>query len=147
MHFDGTVTINMSRETVWQFLTDPHAVGQCVPGLKSLDVIVPDEKFQAVAGVGLGSMQIAFTINADWVELDTPKHAIMKAHCTAPGSAADVTCEMALADGGDGATTLDWTAEVMVVGRIASLAARLMSTVAAKLTGQFFKCVKQHIEV
>jgi carbon monoxide dehydrogenase subunit G len=95
----------------------------------------------------LGSMQITFTIDADWVRLDAPNHAIMKAHSTAPGSAADVTCEMSLADGVDGVTTLDWTAEVMVVGRIASLAARLMSTVAAKLTGQFFKCVKQHIEV
>ena len=42
MQFDGTETINKPREAAWRFMTDPHAVSQCVPGLKSLDVIAPD---------------------------------------------------------------------------------------------------------
>ena len=41
MNFKGTVTINAPREKVWAFLTDPSKLTECVPGLESLDVIVP----------------------------------------------------------------------------------------------------------
>src|SRR5204863_7457199 len=48
MNFKGTVTINAPREKVWAFLTDPSRLTECAPGLESLDVIVPNEKFRAV---------------------------------------------------------------------------------------------------
>ena len=43
MHLEGTVTIDASRDKVWEFLTGPHAVGQCAPGLESMEVIVPEK--------------------------------------------------------------------------------------------------------
>ena len=39
MDFKGDVTINAPRERVWAFLTDPHQVTQCAPGLQSVEVI------------------------------------------------------------------------------------------------------------
>jgi carbon monoxide dehydrogenase subunit G len=41
---------------------------------------------------------------------------------------------------------MKWTANVVVVGTIASLAARLMGSVSKKLTAEFFSCVKKRIE-
>ena len=146
MHLEGTTTIQAPREQVWQFLTDPHKVGQCAPGLESLEITTPDRKFRAVASIGLGTVKARFTTDVEWVELDAPNRAKMKAHGTAPGSAMDATSEMLLADGPDGATDMKWTADVVVVGTIASLAARLMGSVTQKLTGEFFNCVKKKIE-
>src|SRR6185295_16574894 len=45
-----------------------------------------------------------------------------------------------------GATELRWSADVTVVGTIASLAARLMGGVTQKLTSAFFEEVKKRIE-
>jgi len=146
MHLEGTVNIKASREKVWRFLTDPHAVSQCAPGLESLEIITPDQKFRAVVSVGFGTVKVRFVTDVEWVELDAPNKAKMKVHGTAPGSAMDATSEMALADGPDGSIEMKWTADVVVLGTIASLASRLMGSLTQKLTEAFFECVKKKIE-
>lgn len=146
MHFEGTVTINAPRETVWRFLTDPAGVSQCVPGLESIEVLEPGRRFRAVAGIGFGTVKARFTNEVEWVELDVPNHARMKAHGTAPGSATDVESGMRLSDNPAGGTDLHWTADVLVSGTIASLAARLLGGVTQKLTAAFFDCVRATIE-
>jgi uncharacterized protein len=146
MQLEGTVTINASRERVWEFLTDPHAVSQCAPGVQSLEIIEPDKKFRANVSVGLGTVKAKFTMDVEWLELDAPNRARMKGHGTAPGSAVDLLSEMVLVENSSGGTELNWTADVTVLGTIASLAARLMGSVTQKLTTSFFACVKQKIE-
>ena len=146
MQFKGSVAIDATREDVWAFLTDPHAVSKCAPGLQSMKVIEPNHKFRAIAAVGFGTVKATFTTDVEWLELDELNRAKMKAHGSAPGSAVDAIAEMQLSDGEGGTTLLDWSAEVTIVGTIASLASRLMSSVTKKLTSQFFDCVKRKIE-
>ncbi|HEX6303868.1 MAG TPA: carbon monoxide dehydrogenase subunit G [Anaerolineales bacterium] len=146
MQFDGTVNIEAPREKVWEFLTDPNLVSQCAPGLKSVEVIEPDKKFRAVAGVGFGSVKVTFETDVEWVEVDAPNYAKMKAHGKAPGSGVDINSTMKLSDGPDGATEMQWSADIVVVGTIASMASRLMGSVTRRLTADFFNCVKDKIE-
>ena len=147
MHFEGNVSIGAPRQKVWESLTDPYFVSQCAPGLESMDVIEPNKRFQAVAGAGFGSIKITFKTDVEWVELDPPTRAAMKVHGTAPGSAMDMTSAMILSDGPDGSTELNWSAEVVILGTIASVAARLMHPVTNLLVGALFKCIKGKIEV
>ncbi|HLF24706.1 MAG TPA: carbon monoxide dehydrogenase subunit G [Anaerolineae bacterium] len=146
MHFQGSVPIGAPREKVWDFLTDPHTVSQCAPGLESVEIITPDKKFRAVVSAGFGSVKVTFTLDVEWLELDAPQRARMKAHGSAPGSATDITSEMILHEAPNGATDLKWTADIVVLGTIASLAARLMGSVTQELVGTFFNCVKSKIE-
>lgn len=147
MKLDGTVTIDAPREKVWQFLTDAEGVSKCAPGLESMEIITPDEKFKVVASVGFGTVKVTFTTDVEWVELDPPNQAQVKAHGTAPGSAIDATAEMTLSDGSEkDSTDMAWKADVLVSGSIASLASRLMPSVTRKLTGAFFDCVKKNVE-
>ncbi len=146
MNFKGTVTINAPREKVWAFLTDPTQLTECAPGLEKLDVIVPNEKFRAVASAGFGAIKATFLTDATWMGLDPPNRARMKIHGTAPGSSVDGTSEMVLSDGANGSTVLNWSSDITVVGTIASLAARLMGVVTQKLTDAFFECVRKKIE-
>jgi carbon monoxide dehydrogenase subunit G len=146
MQLKGTVAIRAPRARVWEFLTDPHQVSQCAPGVESVEVTEPGKRFRGVASIGFGSVKVRFAGDVEWLALEAPDRAKMKAHGTAPGSAADVISEMKLSDGADGATQLDWTADVNIVGQLASLAARLMGPVSQKLTGVFFDCVRQKIE-
>ncbi|MBI5347804.1 MAG: carbon monoxide dehydrogenase subunit G [Chloroflexi bacterium] len=146
MHLQGSTLINAPRPTVWKFLTDVQSVAQCAPGVESVEIIEPDKKFRATASVGFGSVKVKFSGDGEWVEMDEPNRAVVKGHGKAPGSAADVFAEMILSDTGDGGTEMKWSAEVNIMGSIASIASRMMGTVAQKLTGEFFNNVKQKIE-
>jgi carbon monoxide dehydrogenase subunit G len=147
MRFHGTVTINAPREKVWNFLTDPQQIAACAPGLESVEIVEPNQKFRAVASIGFGAVKATFVTDATWMGLDPPNHASMKFHGKAPGSAVDGTSEMALRDGEkSGETILDWSSDVTVIGTIASLAARLMGPVTQKLTDSFFDSVRKKIE-
>jgi carbon monoxide dehydrogenase subunit G len=146
MHFEGTLSIRASREKVWDYLTDPEKVSKSAPGLESLEIVEPGKKFRATTSIGFGSVKVRFVNDVEWVDLDPPNMARMKAHGTAPGSGVDATTSMTLTDGQDGATELAWTADVNVVGTIASLAARLMGGVTKKLTTAFFESVRKEIE-
>jgi carbon monoxide dehydrogenase subunit G len=75
--------------------------------------------------VGFGATRVTFANDVEFVALDPPNHATLKAHGTAPGSAADVTSEMQLVAVSAETTELQWSADVVVLGTIASLAARL----------------------
>jgi hypothetical protein len=146
MHLSGTVLINAPRQKVWAFLTDPHQVSQCAPGVEKVEVVEEGRKFRAIAAIGFGAVKARFTGDAEFVELDAPNRAFIKAHGNAPGSAADVTSEMKLSDGPDGTTEMAWTADIAILGQLASLAARMMAPVSQKLTEQFFACAKKKIE-
>jgi carbon monoxide dehydrogenase subunit G len=146
MHAEGSVTIDAPRQDVWTFLTDPGQVGTCAPGLESMEIVEQNKRFRAVVSVGFGSMKARFGADIEWVELDEPARAKMRAHGTAPGSTADAVSEMKLHENESGGTDLNWTADITIQGTIASLATRLMGSMTQRLTGEFFDCVKKRIE-
>jgi len=146
MHLQGNVTINAPRPQVYQFLTDPNQVSQCAPGVESVEIIEPNKRFRGTASIGFGTVKARFVGDVEWLELVPPERAKMKAHGGTTGSAADVISEMTLSDLPAGATQLHWTADITIVGQLASLAARLMGTVSQKMTGVFFDCVRKKIE-
>jgi len=145
MHFEGSVPINASREKVWAFVVDPEQVGQCGPGVESIEV-VDASHFKVVAKVGIGFISAKFNVNMEFAELDAPDRAVIKAHGQAPGSAVDANASMALSDDGTGGTTMDWVADVNLSGTLASVGARLIEGTANKMIGQTFDCMKTKLE-
>jgi len=145
MKFAGTVDIAAPRDKVWAFVTDPNQVGQCGPGVESIEVI-DGTHFKATAKVGIGFISARFVVNMDMAELDPPDRAVIKAHGQAPGSAVDATAQMTLSDGPNGGTTMDWSADVAIAGSLASLGARLIEGTANKMIGQTFACMKSKLE-
>jgi carbon monoxide dehydrogenase subunit G len=145
-HFEGTVTIKAPRSEVWEFLIDPQKVGECAPGVESVEVIEGEPKFRAIAAIGFGSVKARFSGDAEFLDLDAPNRATLKAHGNAPGSAMDVLSVMVLSDGPDGTTEMTWTADITVLGTLASLASRLMGSITKKLSAEFFNCFKTKIE-
>jgi uncharacterized protein len=146
MQLKGNVTIRAPRKQVWDFMTDPEQIGQCVPGVEKIEMIEPLKKYRGTVSIGFGSVKARFSGEVDVLELEEPNRAKLKAHGSASGSVADATSEMSLSDGPDGSTLVDWTADVNVSGQLASLAARLMVPVSQKLSNQFYEEVRKRIE-
>jgi carbon monoxide dehydrogenase subunit G len=145
MKFAGTVDIAAPRDRVWAFVIDPNQVGQCGPGVESIEVI-DDTHFKATAKVGIGFISARFVVNMDMAEQQPPDRAVIKAHGQAPGSAVDATAQMTLSDGDAGGTRMDWDADVLIAGSLASLGARLIEGTANKMIGQTFDCMKAKLE-
>ncbi len=146
MNLSGDVAIQAPRKKVWDFLTDPNQIGQCVPGVEKIETIEEKKRYHGVVSVGLGSVKARFSGDVDILELDEPTHAKLKAHGTATGSAADAVSEMSLSDGPDGSTLVHWTADINVSGQLASLVSRLMVPVSQKLAAAFYDEVRKRIE-
>jgi len=146
MLLKGDVSIRAPRKQVWDFLTDPNQIGQCVPGVEKIEIVEPHRKYRGVVSVGLGGVKARFNGEVDVLEMQEPNRARLKAHGTASGTAADVVSEMTLSDGEDSTTLVHWTADVNVSGQLASLAARLMLPVSQKLSEQFYNEVRRNIE-
>jgi carbon monoxide dehydrogenase subunit G len=132
-------------EKVWDFLMDPHQVGPCMPGFKAVEVIDP-QTFKVRVGVGIAAVKATFAMEVRMVELEPPTRATGKAHGMAPGSAVDITSAMSLSEAGAGTTTMQWSADVVVSGTLASLGARVMNSTAQKMTAQFFTCLQRKLE-
>ena len=146
MNLSGEVEIQAPRKKVWDFMTDPNQIGQCVPGVEKIETIEEMKRYHGVVSVGLGSVKARFSGEVDILELDEPNHAKLKAHGTATGSVADAISELSLSDGPNGSTLVHWTADINVSGQLASLVSRLMVPVSQKLAAVFYDEVRKRIE-
>jgi carbon monoxide dehydrogenase subunit G len=145
MHFEGLVEIAAPRDRVWAFLMDPDQVGECGPGVESIEVI-DDTHFKATAKVGVGFISARFVVNLEFSDVRQPDAATIKAHGQAPGSAVDATAQMRLSDGDAGGTRMDWSADVNIAGTLASVGARMIEGTVNKMIGQTFDCMKAKLE-
>ena len=145
MQFQGTVDIAAPRDRVWAFVIDPQQVGQCGPGVESIEV-VDDSHFKVTAKVGIGFIRARFVVDMSFAGMNAPDAATIKAHGQAPGSAVDATAQMKLSDGTNGGTVMDWSADVSIAGTLASVGSRLIEGMANKMIGQTFECMKSKLE-
>ena len=144
MQFSGEAHINAPREEVWSFISDPEQIAQCAPGLQSVEV-VDDEHFDVSVRAGIGMIRGNFNFKCEWVEREAPDHARIKANGTAPGSAVTMDSTMDLQDSDEGGTTLIWSADAQVSGRLAGVGARLINPVANRMTQQIFDCIREKL--
>ena len=145
MKFEGTVEIAAPRDRVWAFLMDPNQVGSCGPGVASIEVI-DETHFKAKAKVGIGFISARFVVDMEIAEREAPNRAVIKARGQAPGSAVDATATMGLRDGEGTATVMDWNADVLIGGTLASVGARMIEGTANKMIAQTFDCIRTKLE-
>ncbi len=144
MEFSGTQTIDVPIQTVWAYLLDVRKVAACAPGFQSLED-VGEEHWKAVISIGIGPVKAKFNLDVTRPEKHEPDHMVVKGRGKAPGSAVELAGTMQLNSVSPNETSMDWNANVVVSGTLASIGARLMNSTAEKLTEQFFSCLKSNL--
>ncbi len=145
MHFDGSVPIKADRQRVWAFVTDPTQMASCGPGVDSVELI-DEHHFRVLARIGIGMIKATFAIEVTRGEERAPDFAELSGTGKAPGSAVDGSARIDLSDGPDGATVMDWSADIHIHGRLASVGARLIEGTSRKLIAQTFDCMRARLE-
>jgi len=145
MEFSGTQTIDVPIQQVWAYLLDVNKVAECAPGFQSLEEI-GTEHWKAVIAIGIGPVKAKFNLDVTRPEMHEPDKMVVKGRGKAPGSAVELAGIMNLSAIDDAQTRMDWSANVVVSGTIASVGARLMNSTSEKLTGQFFNCLRTKLQ-
>jgi carbon monoxide dehydrogenase subunit G len=145
MEFSGTQSIAAPIEKVWAYLLDVNKVAACAPGFQSLESLGA-EQWKAVVAVGVGPVKAKFTLDISRPEMHEPDRMVVKGRGKAPGNAVELIGTMNLSAISPQETRMDWNANVVLSGTLATVGARLMSSTTEKLTAQFFDCLKSKLQ-
>lgn len=137
MSFSGAPEIAAPLAHVWPRLLDPHFVAKHGPGVESVEVLDPHH-FKVTCAFGVGSIKLRFGLDVELSNVNPPNYFAMKVRGKAPGSAVEVTADLAVEPIDAARTRLNWKAESDISGTVASVGARLMEGTARKLTEQFW---------
>jgi carbon monoxide dehydrogenase subunit G len=129
--FEGQFEVPRKRDEVYRFLADPKQFAPLLPGYQSMEV--EDEKTCSVKlKVGVPQIPGSATVKLHLDEEKPPEHALYSGKGKMTGGAMNLTAGFDLSDGGDGKTTVQWKGEVLILGRLASLAGGLLKPLAKK---------------
>jgi uncharacterized protein len=141
MHFKGTFNVKTTKDKVFNLLMDPNQISQCMPDLQKLEVKSPED-YTAVIKAGVSFIRGDFNMHFTVVEKTAPTHAKLVAHGTGIGSTIDMDTLMDLSDAPDGGTSMKWSAEAKIGGRIATVGQRLIEGQSEKIIKQLFTCLE-----
>ena len=145
MDFTGSVVIDAPRDAVWTLLLDFEQLATCGPGVQSIEQL-DSTHARVKAKIGVAFMTLGFTIDLELVEVEAPDRAVIRATGAAPGNQVEANGHMQLTGPPEGPTTMDWSADVLIAGTLASVGARLIDGTANKMIGQTFDCIRSKLE-
>jgi carbon monoxide dehydrogenase subunit G len=139
VNLDGSAVLHADPDRVWSVITDPAVLARTIPGCESLEK-TGDDEYKMNVSVGVGAIRGTYAGEVRLTDQDRPKSYVMHASgAGAPGQVrATVTIDLT-ADGDS--TTLTYSADAVVGGPVAGVGQRMMTGVAKRMAGQFFKAV------
>ena len=139
MKVTGSATLHAPREKVWDALNDPAVLVRTIPGCLQLEEVGTD-RYRMTITAGVASIKGTYQGDVALTDQEQPGSFTLKASgAGAPGTvSADVKVTLAEADG---QTRLDYDADAIVGGVVGGVGQRVLSGVAKKTAGEFFKAV------
>jgi carbon monoxide dehydrogenase subunit G len=131
------IEVPASPQAVWEVLSDPHAVAECVPGA-ALGEKHEDGSYDATLTVKFGPAKVAFrahfTLTLDPASKSGQVES--KARDNQGGARVKTTMNFKVMDGAvAGTSAVPIEAQVEITGKLASLVESGAERLAAKLTG------------
>jgi carbon monoxide dehydrogenase subunit G len=136
----GSATLNAPRDQVWAALNDPAVLVRTIPGCQQLEEVSKDA-YRMTLVAGVASIKGTYQGDVALTDQDQPGAFTLRASgAGAPGTVqADV--RVTLADEGGSTTRLEYDADAIVGGMIGGVGQRVLSGVAKKTAGEFFRAV------
>jgi uncharacterized protein len=144
VNLDGSAVLSADPERVWSVITDPAVLARTIPGCESLEQ-VGDDQYRMNVSVGVGAIRGTYAGEVKLTDQQRPSSYVMHASgAGAPGNArATVTINLEQADGGK--TNLTYSADAVIGGPVAGVGQRMITGVAKRMAGQFFKAIDDEL--
>jgi len=115
-------------EKVWDFITDPHKIGGCLPSVQSVEVL-DDRHYRAIVKQKVGFISATFQIDTEVLEKQAPSRLVLankgQTILGANGSLKSLDT-ITLTPLSTGATEIRLESELTLGGKLAILGAKLI---------------------
>ena len=143
MNISGESTINASIDAVWDILTNPGKISNCMPGLSSWEIIEPDKRFELFVIWGdEDTPRLKVPITLEWTEFDRPTYIQLTGDILVGTVITQTTGELNLSATTRTVTTIQFTAVVDAPNQMVDQMAR---TLAPTIANTFFKRLQQKL--
>ncbi|OAK51699.1 SRPBCC family protein [Rhodococcoides kyotonense] len=139
MRIAGTAQLTAPREEVYDNLQDGRVLAATIPGVQSLEQLT-DNHYKLSIMAGVASIKGVYDGEVVLSQQDRPNSFVMTASgAGAPGTVkADVTVTLTENEQG---TLLSYDADAVVGGMVGGVGQRMITGVAKKMAGVFFKSI------
>ena len=139
MDLTGEYHIAAAREAVWKALNDPEILKQCIPGCEEIQRL-SDTEMTAKVTARVGPVKASFTGKVTLSDLDPPNGYKItgEGQGGVAGFAKGGAVVRLKADDAGTGTTLTYTANAAVGGKLAQIGSRLIEGTAKQMADQFF---------
>ncbi|MGE0735659.1 MAG: CoxG family protein [Alphaproteobacteria bacterium] len=147
MKIEESFTVAAPIDKVWTVITDPEKVAPCIPGCQGVEVLGPN-KYRSRIRVGLGPINTTFAVEIELTEQKPPHFlsAVTRGEEGGRMSSMSAVSEMKLEQTDQGTTTVAYSSEVSVVGRLGKFGLGIMKKKAKSLGDEFATALRQTIE-
>jgi len=123
----GERTFEAPRAAVWHVLNDPASMAATMPGVESFDV-EDERRWRANVKIPLGLGTLGMTMDMEKTEEREPEFARLAIKGNGVGAILSMTTAFNLSDV-DGATKMDWEADVRIAGPVGSMGQRVLQPI------------------
>ena len=145
MIMNGTFTFTGPRQKVWDLLQDPGVLAKALPGTERLTLSGPD-RYEGVMKVSVGPMTAAkFDVTVTLADKQPPERFTMQIDSKGSVGFARGSAAVTLQEQADGGTAMDYTSDVQIGGRIASVGQRLIESVSRMMMRQALEALDREL--
>jgi carbon monoxide dehydrogenase subunit G len=139
VNLDGSAVLHADPDRVWSVITDPAVLARTIPGCESLEK-TGDDEYKMNVSVGVGAIRGTYAGEVRLSDQDRPKSYVM--HASGAGAPGQVRATVQInLEPSDAGTSLTYSADAVVGGPVAGVGQRMMTGVAKRMAGQFFKAI------
>jgi carbon monoxide dehydrogenase subunit G len=146
MLIEGQFKMQAPIQKVWESLLDPQTLGSCVPGTEKMEAI-DDKTYESVVKQRVGPIKVKLKFTTKLTEVRPPNYI------KAVGKGADVTklgnfsseIEVKLTETKPNNVDVSYTANISLVGRLATFGERVMRAKAKSVGEEFTKNLQEKL--
>lgn len=144
MHFEGKAVVKAPVDKVWNFISTPESIAQCLPGMEEYKVL-EGKRTEAKVKIGVGFIKGTFKVNSRVLEEDPAKRrAKLLIDGSGVTSAFKADIQISCNPHPEG-SELAWIAEATVSGPLGSAAKGLIENASQKVVNQTLECLTNKV--
>lgn len=145
MEIKGEYKIAAGRRAVWDALNDPLMLQKCIPGCESL-ARTADNEYAGRIAAAIGPVRAKFDTRIKLENLVPPVGYTITGESKAGAAGFGRGSANVRLTEEDGATLLNYTADLKVGGKLAQVGSRLVAGTTRKIADDFFGCLAAELE-
>jgi uncharacterized protein len=145
VNVSGERDFEAPRETVWHVLNDPASMAKTMPGVESFD-IHDGQHWTANVKIPLGLGGLKMKVDMEKVEEREPEFAKLAIKGKGVGAMMNMETSFTLSDGAEGSTSMAWSADVKLLGPMASMAQHILQPIVNQQVQQVLTALDAQVQ-